>query len=84
MPAKPKPGSPEAKKAFYHQQRLTAERTGDNKTTAKIYDKLNASKYGPQAASDKNFASKRAEYMANEMTRPKDKVYKAAAGHKGK
>lgn len=38
--------SKESQKEFYHQQRLKAEKSGDTKTTTKIYDKLNAAKYG--------------------------------------
>jgi hypothetical protein len=41
--------SKESQKEFYHQQRLKAEKSGDAKTTAKIYDKLNKSKYGEAA-----------------------------------
>ena len=32
-------------KAYYTNQRIKAEKSGDTKTTDKIYDKLNASKY---------------------------------------
>jgi hypothetical protein len=53
MAAKPKAGSPEAKKAFYHQQRLDADKKGDNATSAKIYDKLNAAQYGKSMAGAK-------------------------------
>jgi len=38
--------SKESQKEFYHQQRLKAEKSGDTKTTTKIYDKLNAAQYG--------------------------------------
>jgi hypothetical protein len=38
--------SKESQKEFYHQQRLKAEKSGDTKTTTKIYDKLNKAQYG--------------------------------------
>ena len=75
--SKPKPGSAESKKAFYHEQRLKADRTGDTKTSTKIYDKLNAAQYGKSAAGNAKFRAARAEYGANEATRPKDKPAKS-------
>jgi hypothetical protein len=86
MATKPKPGSAEAKKAFYHAQRLKADKTGDTKTSTKIYDKLNAAKYSKSAAGAKNFSDKKSEYEANELTRPKDKMpakKKNLGGHRG-
>ncbi len=76
---KPKPGSAESKKAFYHEQRLKADRTGDSKTSTKIYDKLNAAQYGKSAPGAAKFRAARAEYNANEATRPKDKPAKNVA-----
>ena len=83
MAAKPAPGSAEAKKAFYHAQRLQADRTGDLKTSTKIYDKLNAAQYGKSAPGAARFRAAKSEYEANELTRPKDKPSKLG-GHRGK
>jgi hypothetical protein len=85
--SKPAKGSAEAKKAYYHEQRLKADRTGDTKTSTKIYDKLNAAQYGKSAPGAANFRAKKAEYDANEATRPKDKMpakkKTGLGGHRG-
>lgn len=67
-----KPGSAESKKAFYHKQRLDADAKGDLKTSTKIYDKLNKAQYAKSAPAAAKFRKNKAEYEANELTRPKD------------
>jgi hypothetical protein len=57
---------------YYRQQRLDADAKGDLKTSTKIYDKLNAAKYGKSAAGAAKFRKNKSEYEANELTRPKD------------